>query len=301
MHTLKHRATLLASSLLVLACSGSSDAAKKDSGDASASAPLASGALREIDVIGLDYAFSMPDTLDPGRTAFKFRNDGKVYHEYNVVLLKEGATLQQFIDAENKDQPVTAIMEAPVGVLFAEVGQSSPSLMSVDLIPGRTYAVHCIFRDSTKAPTHRELGMFKSITVRNTPVPTAAAIVYDTIVGTDYAFTKYPRTISPGWHHFVFRNDGKQRHEVSISLLKKGVALTHLMKVAETDMDSVFKMLDGDMGVLHSPSGTAPLGSLDFEILADREYILVCTFQDNPKAPPHFALGMVTTMLATKQ
>jgi hypothetical protein len=300
MHNLKYPTALLASSLLLLACGSSSDGAKNDSGNAITPAPTVSGALREIDVIGLDYAFSMPDTLDPGRTAFKFRNDGKVYHEYNVVLLKEGATLQQFIDAENKDQPVTDIMEAPVGVLFAEVGQSSPSLMSVDLIPGRTYAVHCIFRDSTKAPTHRELGMFKSITVRSSAAPTATAMVFDTIVGTDYAFTKYPRTLTPGWHHFVFRNEGKQRHEVSISMIKKGVSLPDIMKVA-ADMDSAFKLLDGDMGVLHSPGGTSPLGSLDFEILPDREYILVCAFQDDAKAPPHFMLGMVTSMLATKQ
>ncbi|MGV3710867.1 MAG: hypothetical protein ACO1Q7_18740 [Gemmatimonas sp.] len=299
MLSLTHRGVLLFSSLLLTACSRAGDSsATSDSGGSSQA--TASGALREVDVIGLDYAFSMPDTLDPGRTAFRFRNDGKVYHEYNVVLLKEGATLQQFIEAENKGEPVTAIMEAPVGVLFAEIGQSSPSLMSVDLIPGRTYAVHCIFRDSAKAPTHRELGMFKSITVRGSAAPTATAIAFDTIVGTDYAFTKYPRAVTPGWHHFVFRNDGKQRHEVSISMLKKGVTLPDIMKVA-ANQDSVFRLLDGDMGVLHSPGGTSPLGSLDFEILPDREYVLFCAFQDDAKAPPHFMLGMVTTMLATKQ
>ena len=96
------------------------------------------------------------------------------------------------------------------------------NLLSAELLPGRTYAIQCIFRDRASAPTHRELGMFKSFTVRQatTPAVSVAPLAFDTIVGNDYAYTQYPKTLTPGWHHFVFANVGKQRHEISVALLK---------------------------------------------------------------------------------
>lgn len=276
-----------------------SDGAAKDSGAAPAAIAAPSGAAREVEVIGLDYAFSMPDSVDAGRTAFKFTNKGKVDHEYNIVLLKQGVTLQQFIDAANKKEPTTSLIDAPLGVLFAKPGRTSVSMLSAEMQPGRTYAVQCIFTDSAKAPTHRELGMFRSVTVRgNIPLVTPVVAI-DTIIGTDYAYTKYPRTIAPGWHHFKFVNTGKQRHEISIALLKAGATLTQLLDVAGKDGD-IDAFLDESLGVLHARPGIVPLGTLDFDVLPGREYVIVCTFQDTPKAPPHFALGMATSMVSSK-
>ncbi|MEO7999960.1 MAG: hypothetical protein ABI852_21085, partial [Gemmatimonadaceae bacterium] len=203
--------------------SAARDAAKPDSATSTSVKTIPSGAAHEVEVIGLDYAFNMPDTVDAGRTAFKFTNKGKVDHEYNVVLLKEGVTLAQYIDAVNKKQPVTPLRDGPLGVLFAKPGMTSASVLAADLLPGRTYAVQCIFTDSVNAPTHRELGMFKSFTIRNNTAPSIAAVAIDTIVGTDYAYTQYPKTLTPGWHHFAFVNAGKQRHEISIAMLKAGV------------------------------------------------------------------------------
>jgi len=67
----------------------------------------------------------MPDSLDAGRTAFRFTNKGKVFHEYNLVLLKPDATLQQFIDAANKQQPLSPFVDGPVGVSEGKDGSTS--------------------------------------------------------------------------------------------------------------------------------------------------------------------------------
>jgi len=266
-----------------------------------ASRTIPSGAAYEIEAIGLDYAFSLPDTVDAGRTSFKFTNKGKVVHEYNVVLLKEGVTLRQYIDAANSKEPLALLRDAPLGVLFAEPGRTSASVLSAELLPGRTYAVQCIFRDSASAPSHRELGMFKSFTVRQATVPAAsvAPLAFDTIVGNDYAYTQYPKTLTPGWHHFAFVNAGKQRHEISVALLKPGVTLKQILDIDAKGGD-IWGVVEESLGVLHAEAGTAPLGSLDFDVQAGREYIVICEFSDMPKAPSHFALGMVASMVASK-
>ncbi|MEO7362513.1 MAG: hypothetical protein ABI120_19440 [Gemmatimonadaceae bacterium] len=287
--------------LLGVGCqNAASDRAAKDSTTAAATASITpSGAAREVEVLGLDYAFSMPDSLDAGRTAFKFTNSGKVFHEYNLVLLKPDVTLQQFIDAANKQQPLSPYVDGPVGVLFAMPGQTSIGFLSAEMLPGRTYAIQCIFKDSAGAASHREMGMYKSFVVRNNAKPTVAAVAIDTIVGTDYAYTKYPRNIKPGWHHFMFVNEGMHRHEISLGMLKRGVSVTKFIDVLRHDGD-IDALMDGDMGVLHAQAGTTPLGTLDFEVLPDREYVIVCEFRDSGQSPPHFALGMVTSMLSSR-
>lgn len=274
-------------------------AVKEGSSRAAATRLTPSGAAREVEVIGLDYAFSMPDSVDAGRTAFRFTNKGKVQHEYNIVLLKEGVTLAQYIAAANKNEPLAPLTDGPLGVLFARPGQTSAGVLSAEMQPGRTYAMQCINQDTTNAPTHRELGMYKSIAVRNNTPPTVPAVAVDTIVGSDYAYTKIPETFAPGWHHVVFVNAGTQRHEINVALLKPDVTLAKIMDVAGKGGD-VDSLIDEPLGVLHARTATSPLGTLDFEVLPGREYLFVCTFQDTPKSPPHFALGMVTSIVSSK-
>lgn len=291
MTTLRELAATLAASCLVgAACSSPAR-------DAAPTAVTRSGAAHEVAVTGFDYAFAMPDTVDAGRTAFSFTNRGKVEHEYNLVLLKRGATLAQFVDAQNRHESVAPYVDGPVGVLFASPGRTSASVLTTDLLPGRTYAVQCIFQNTDSAPTHRALGMFKAVVVRGGAPPSPPAVVVDTVVGTDYAYTRYPRTLTPGWHHFVFVNAGKQRHEVDVALLKPGVTLAQLLALGPRDDPT--PLLDESLGVLHATAGTTPFGTLDFEVLPGREYVIACTFQDTPTAPPHFALGMAASLRAT--
>lgn len=257
-----------------------------------------SGAAHEVPVIGSDYAFNMPDTVDPGRTAFAFTNRGKVPHEYNIALLKRGVTLRQFIDAANRGEITAPLTDGPVGVLFAAPGRTSASVLSTDLLPGRTYAVQCIFRDADSVPTHRELGMFRAVVVRDGAIPSTPVVMVDTIVGNDYAYPRYPKALAPGWHHFVFVNTGKQRHEINVSLLKPGVTLRQVLDPSP-DFDPT-TVVDEELGVLHARPGIPSLGTLDFEVLPGRQYVLVCTFQDTPKSPPHFVLGMAASIISTR-
>ncbi|MEP6778968.1 MAG: hypothetical protein ABJC26_03705 [Gemmatimonadaceae bacterium] len=252
-----------------------------------------------VEITGFDYAFQMPDSLPPGRISFRFANKGKVDHEFNIVLLKTTATLKQFIDTANADQSTRNLIDGSVGVLFAKPGMTGSSTLSVDLLPGRTYAIQCINKDKDDAPTHRQLGMFKSLTVTSADRVASKSITTDTIFGTDYAF-KIPPTFTPGLHHLGFFNSGKQHHEINVALLKPDVTVQKVIEIASAGGE-VDSLIDGALGVLHSFSDSAPLGTLDIHFLPGREYIVVCTFMDTPNSPPHFALGMFGSIKVAAQ
>lgn len=272
-----------------------------DAVPASAQSIQVPGEHQLIDVVGHDYAFTMPDTVNAGPSAFRFTNSGHKRHEFNIVLLKPGVTLAQYIDAANHGKQMSQFREAPIGVLFADSAQASPSVLLSNMLAGRTYAVQCIFKDTSSAPSHRELGMFHALTVRNsTSLRRASAVKVDTIVGTDYAFISYPRTLAPGWHEIAFVNTGKQRHEVSIARLRAGKTMDEFMKVSAADGD-VNALLDHDYGVLHIESGNNPLGTLGFEIVEGREYVIECAFQDTPTSKPHYEMGMIASIRSTQR
>jgi hypothetical protein len=250
---------------------------------------------KDVEIVGFDYAFKVPATMPAGPTTLRLRNDGKHAHELNVVQLKSGASLKQFIDAANAGKPLSPMIERVVGVLFAGPGERSPSGLSVNLTAGGVYVIQCIFKDSSTAPAHRALGMFTSF-VATVPATRSGwpAVTVDTIVANDYAF-KYPRTVAPGRHRFVFVNAGKQRHEINVARLKASVTPRQIAEADQKDAD-INPLLDQALGVLHALGGQSPAGMLEFEMVAGRVYLLECGFSDTEKSPPHYKLGMSGTI-----
>lgn len=246
---------------------------------------------REVDVVALDYAFQVPRELPPGATTFGLQNRGKKRHEFNIFLLKPGATVAQVLELQKAGKSTQALVEGPVGVLFAKPGKTSPSRISTDLRPGREYGVICIFRDTSTAPRHFEMGMYATIRVTaRKPMRSRVAARVDTIIGFDYAF-RYPRQLAAGRHTFVFRNEGKHRHEFSVTLLKPGVTLANVLEVDKVDGD-IDPLIDTGMGLVWARAGEMALGRLEMNLLPGREYLIDCGFTDDDKSPPHYKLGM---------
>jgi hypothetical protein len=249
----------------------------------------ASASSKVVEVTGSDYAFTVPESVEAGTTTFHFANSGKVRHELNISRLKDGVPMDSLLATIRADKTVKDLIDGPVGVLFAEPAGRSSAGLTIDMKPGERYAVICIFTDSAGAKRHFDLGMYKMITVAG-GAPPAQAITADTIVATDYAFT-YPRTMAPGRHTFVIRNEGKQRHQLSIELLKKGVTVDSIMKVGKAGGD-VYALMDGAYGLLHARAGQQNIGGLTVDMLPDREYLIACFFKDTPSSPEHVDLGM---------
>ncbi len=279
-------------SLAALVCAGCSKPAQKPS--------EAAASTNDVEVVATDYAFKAPATIRPGLVNFRFSNAGKVRHELSISRLKPGVSIDQFVSYVREDKTVRPLIVGSVGVLFAEPGGKSNSGLAVNVLPGETYAVICSFRDSTGAKQHFEMGMYALVKADGETQATGVAMQTDTIVAADYAFSKYPRSVEPGLHAFLMKNDGKQRHEMNFLLLKKGVTL---QKVLDTDKagGNVDDLFDGDLGLLHSYGGTSPLGQITIDMLPDREYVIACFFQDDPKSPPHYKLGMFGSIHTTAQ
>ncbi len=116
----------------------------------------------EIIVTGVDYAFQLPDTLKPGPAVVRFHNAGTVPHEMAVALLKPDVTLGRLTDLMQAGGEIDSLIDATVGILIAQPGATTIGALAVDLLPGRTYAIGCSFRDGPDKPPHIALGMIAS-------------------------------------------------------------------------------------------------------------------------------------------
>jgi len=251
-----------------------------------------------VQVVALDYAFQVPAQLPSGRTVFQLVNKGKVRHEFNIALLKKGVSMDRLLQTRRADVSGDSLLDGSVGVLFASPGESNAAKLAVDLIPGREYAVICIFRDSANAPPHYDKGMYSVIRVESAPTKAVGRRVpVDTIVSSEYFF-KYPGTVPPGTRSFVLRNEGKVTHELSITLLKKGVTFENAVEVEKAGGD-VDALVEKDHGLLFAKTGKTPLGQLEIDMQPGREYVIVCYLQDSDKSKPHYELGMFGSIRVT--
>ena len=120
---------------------------------------------QELTILGLDYAYSgVTQTMAAGPTTFSFENRGKKRHMMQVARLKTGVTIDSAARIHGPARGV--LIDGGAGTLVAEAGERAVDRLLVDLTPGRTYVVYCVFRDAPDKPMHEELGMFTSFTVK---------------------------------------------------------------------------------------------------------------------------------------
>jgi uncharacterized cupredoxin-like copper-binding protein len=122
-----------------------------------------------ITVAASDYAFQLPDSLQAGPTVLHLKNAGQVDHEMGMALLKPGVTLPQVLARIKAGGSPDSLLDGLVGVLIAKPGVSALGGLSVDLLPGRTYALFCNFQDGPDKPPHSSLGMVTSRTIAPAP------------------------------------------------------------------------------------------------------------------------------------
>ena len=69
-----------------------------------------------------EYAFTAPDSLPAGATAFGLANGGKVAHEIIIVRLRPEADLQEILRLDRAGSTWSALRDAPSGILTAGNG-----------------------------------------------------------------------------------------------------------------------------------------------------------------------------------
>jgi hypothetical protein len=126
--------------------------------DAGASQAAGAGERRGVPIVATDSAYRAVDTLEAGPVAFTLDNQGQVAHEVVIGPLRSGATPAQVrallaIGAEADS------LQDGVAVLLASPGHRAFGQLTAELLPGRTYALICYFRDRDTLPAHSQLGM----------------------------------------------------------------------------------------------------------------------------------------------
>jgi hypothetical protein len=127
----------------------------------------ASSATNTVMVQANEYAFTAPDSVPAGATAFGLANSGKMAHEIILVRLRPDADVREILRLDRADSSWSALRDAPNGILTAEPGVTTPGQLLVNLEAGERYLLVCNFRDAETAPAHLHLGMFKLITVHD--------------------------------------------------------------------------------------------------------------------------------------
>jgi hypothetical protein len=129
----------------------------QDAGSAAAHEPASDLTIRLK-----DFMFELPDSLPAGPLAIKVLNDGPEAHEFNILRLAEGKTVQdvmKFLTAPDGPPPFT-----PVGGMNGlDVGLSGYA--ELDLQPGTYVAICNIPSPKSEGHPHFALGMIKQFTV----------------------------------------------------------------------------------------------------------------------------------------
>jgi len=126
--------------------------------------PLMAQSPRAVTVIGLDYAFQAPDTLPAGPVSLSLLNRGTVRHELILILLNEGRTLGELLQATTSEARMS--LSRPVGLIFAQPGQPADAQLLINLAQGRSYVFLCVLRDAPDKPPHSAMGMAKALVVK---------------------------------------------------------------------------------------------------------------------------------------
>ncbi|MGE0552125.1 MAG: hypothetical protein AB7R55_01720 [Gemmatimonadales bacterium] len=275
----RRTATALATAALSIGCGGQ---------------PSGGGAEQSLAVIASEYAFTAPDTVDPGPTVISLRNDGRVPHELVVMKLRPGATLADLARVRREDGSVGPYVDGGSAVLFAPPGAQGDGRLAIDLEPGARYALWCNFADEEGAAEHSALGMIGELVIREVAAGAAPRRGDGPrsieIIASDYAFA-VPDTLPSGVVDFHLRNVGTVRHELTVDKLIEGAdpALFFAEIRRGADVDSLYDS-DGAILTAYPDGGSTAAVRVDLE--PGRVYVLTCAFKDHDTAPSHLALGM---------
>ncbi|HYW31738.1 MAG TPA: hypothetical protein VE869_09545, partial [Gemmatimonas sp.] len=122
--------------------------------DSAFAAPPASTGMVQM----VDFAYIGPDHWAPGAGLLRIENTGQQDHQLRVARLREGASLQAWMQSVEPDSMATTVAG------MARVGAGQVAFLPVDLAPG-SYVVYCLIADPSTRRPHIDLGMMRAIQV----------------------------------------------------------------------------------------------------------------------------------------
>jgi uncharacterized cupredoxin-like copper-binding protein len=238
-----------------------------------------------VNIAAKDFGFDAPAQLPEGTTRFELTNQGKEFHQAQLIRLEDGKTLQDLAKAMRTPGPTPSWVKFVGGVNGIGPGQNANA--TATLTPGQ-YAYLCLI-PSTDGVMHVAKGMVRPFEVTAASAAPAEPPAADiTIKLVDYDFQSSP-PLTPGRHTIRVENAGPQPHEIVLLKLAPGKKVEDFGRWAETGMKG--------------PPPAEPLGGVaaldkgdhgSFEVdLTPGEYGFICFVPDMKDGKPHLAYGMM--------
>lgn len=106
----------------------------------------------------VDFAYVGSEHWAPGAQLLRIENTGSQDHQLRLARLRDGGTLQAWMQADNPDRVAIPM------VGMARVGAGEVAYLPINLTPG-SYIAYCLVTDSATKRPHVELGMLRAIQV----------------------------------------------------------------------------------------------------------------------------------------
>jgi hypothetical protein len=120
---------------------------------------------RTVEIHGKDYAFAAPATLPPGKTTFRFINDGSVLHEVQLFQFRKGTSSEAAVRLLAAAPLPDSAYEGSGAVLITAPGTAAREQVIISLARGDVYGLLCQFRNADSLPRHSAMGRWAVLRV----------------------------------------------------------------------------------------------------------------------------------------
>ena len=218
-----------------------------------------------VTVDGADYAYVMPDTIEGGVVAMRFRNVGKELHEFAFGRIDGDHTIDEFVEdlfaSDDGDVPYATDLGGP-----PLLSPGEEITITRKLEPG-TYSLLC-FVPNAEGELHLKLGMkrqFRVVGSTDATLPSPDAVITATAKGFEVP------EVDAGTRTIELRNESGEDREWVLTAYAPGKTANDVDAWAESglkgDPPAVFH------GAMQSiPSGTSVFVTL--ELVAGTTYTL---------------------------
>jgi hypothetical protein len=247
------------------------------------------GGIQGVTIVGKDFSFKMPASIEAGWTDFTLTAKGKQPHQFTFLKLNPGvsyAKIKEVLKDERTGNESLELTQALGGANAIRPGESLHAILNVK--PGE-YAVVCFTRG------HHHKGMIKHLTVTGKAKSGEKAPKADgEVVLEDFKIT-LPGSIGTGSGRFKVVNSGPSPHELQLfraegaPFEKVKSFMDKLIETGNFEARPPFRPIeDGGMSVMD----TKKSGFVDLD-LEPGAYVAVCFVFDEKSKEPHFFKGML--------
>jgi hypothetical protein len=120
---------------------------------------------QEVRIVGLDYAFQLPEHIRAGETIFTFENRGAVRHEMSLALVRADFGIDSVLASVVAGSPRRNWLDGQAALIVSRPTESPGPGIWLNLEAGRSYLVLCTLRDTPTSSPHVMLGMISRFTV----------------------------------------------------------------------------------------------------------------------------------------